>query len=360
METNMKAKKLMLSAAIAGALGLGAAAPALADVYAGSSTPVSALQITFYDAGDTDISATDAVDITSFTFTTSADATVNQGATELGSDSSSPACDQGSCTVGPPVLATGPVNATNTGSQRTSGATEYEFIGNYQDNATANGTSYANSAAEITSAELVSGVPTETQAIAESNLTASESATNANAGTNINSQTTFTLNFTLAEDITGPATMTIAFDATPMLYASVYGTGGNATASQSLSFTLDQVVDGETVDTAVYSPNGNDGCAPGSSVGCTDDTDPYNLQRGATAGPNFDTSGSYVPGTGSWLVTFSNLTAGNYSLNLNQTNSVTTFIRPTVPEPATLALLATGLLAGGLSRKALRKRPSRG
>jgi len=163
--------------------------------------------------------------------------------------------------------------------------------------------------------------------VAEGNLTTGP----ASAGSNAGSSTTLNVDFT-----TTGTTVTLSFNASDFLTSSVGQMGDSANAQVSASYKICSTVSPFTCVAITDNINGGTSTtvqpfALNQNVATTDPTSPQSFQSGPT---------DY-----SYSVT---LAAGTYQLTLADN---TTDILSTVPEPVSIAILGSGLVALGAIRR---------
>lgn len=327
----MKMKRSILATALMAGFALGSAAPAVASVYGGSQLSISNLQINFIDqSNNTPITNINP----NFTFNVEDSATLNGAA-----ESFSAGCNsiQANCGANP-VLTVPAANAPGSDFDRAD--TDYSLFG------PGSGT-YANSNAEITDSQLIGDPATQTQQVAEAEL---DDSGQAQASTNIQSNTTFTLDFTINPG-TGPARLEINFNANPEMQALV-NTLGLGLAQSNLAATFSLTGTGGTPGSADWSPDGQAATATcGGGLVCSNEIDPEDLNLTLGAGPgNSNSTHSLGTGPSAFQLHISGLVAGDYSLTLAALTSVSvTQEIQQIPEPTTLMLLGSGLMALGFA-----------
>jgi hypothetical protein len=324
----MNIKQSTLAAAVTAALALGVSGQAAAYVYAGSVTEISNLVIS--------IAPSSGAEITNFNFTTTNTATLNGVSAPTGSANCTglpgPGGVGNNCGASPSPVLDGP---TVTAGAPARPVNIFTLIG---PSATQD---WANSDSLIPVAELVNFVPTQSQTIAEANLS---SGTSASANSEIQSTTTFIFNFTT----TALGALDLSFDADTRLWADILGESGlgnSALASNKVSFTLTQNTGGSRVIT--WAPNGSNFCDDTEGLCTADDGAAQNrLNTNRSRGVNGTTD--FDPALTSLTLAIRGLEAGDWSLGLNVTNSVSV---NRVPEPGVLALMGMGLLGMGVAAR---------
>jgi len=357
----MNMKKATLAAAVAGAMGLGAAGQATASVYGASYLEITDLVIYTQETqadGITPVAPFPGVPVNpgnfNFYMTNTASLGAAAGITNRNCQGSySAAGSGGNCggggsganTVlgGATDIATGGVvgpNVVSLGLAR--GEDAYGYLG-------PGASEYATSDSVIHDASLVNDPSTHTQQIAEVEL---QNGTTAGASAEIQSVTGFTYSFTVGSF----ARMDMSFWANPDLRALINDITASAASSQAnmkVEFLLKQTSDtgGGLLDEILWKPNGN--LAGGEcfvlsgTASCTElaDGEDLNHQVSVTGVPNSDDAFSYNDGIFTlFQIAATGLDAGIWNFSLN---AVTSTNVSRVPEPGMLMLLGAGLAGMG-------------
>lgn len=335
----MNMKRTTLAAAVLAACAMGASGQAAAEAYTGASLDVSGLTI--------GLSPLAATSITNFTFNVSNTATlgatapVATSATCVGGNLSGTACS----TI-PPVLTAGAANGT--GSSPTRANNDYTLFGPAT-NGGPTGT-YANSNSLINTAELVTGTPSSATAVSEVQLMGTGTGQANNA---VSSNTSLSFDFSV---VGGPGSVSLNFSATPFIETLLNSSnliGSSGLGKVTAEFLLQNGTGSVVADYNPGKVTGSVACTTGLS--CTDTT-PFSLNKQVNLGSN-PSDILYNPGSGLFAFNVGNLPQGDYSLNLSMLTNVN--VTQTIPEPATPALMALGLVGMGATlrrRQALRRR----
>jgi len=341
----MNFKQTALRTALAASLAIGVCSQANAFVYAGSGISVDGLTITSAGTGVT-------VTVSRFDFNLTNTATLN-GVSSIQTATCGGTPGSNNCSPGSPVLDAQPAVAPGSTLGRANNAStggEFTFFGPL----TAFAGNYSTSDSVINTAELVNlGQPTSTRNIAEANIS---TATSAASSSQIQSITGLTFTFTIGG---GPASLSLAFNADPDLQAFINNELGgtfSAQANLNASFTLNQNTGGSIF--VNWNPQGtaaNDCIAIGAVCTETADSQDLNINVGTTVNGVFARS-SWDPNVLTetpFGINITGLTAGTYTLTLNEVKSVQ-LARTPLPEPGTLALMGIGLM--GLFASTRRKK----
>lgn len=326
----MKLKQSVLAAAVTVGLSMGIVGQASAAVYGLSDLQISSLY--------TVISPAAGASITSFNFNGTNTAFLNGlgGATNAtcsgkpGVGGTTNNCGTGA-DAAHPVLNPLVYNAPGSSPLQVDNA--FAVMG------PAGGNQFSHADSVITTSELtLNAAGTGTQIMAQSEL---QSGTTASANSVINSTTGFTFTFST----TAAGSITVSLGAVQDMLAAITspdGTGSSSQASMTGVFKLSN--DSNPLDFVVWAPNGNiatDCASIGASFACdsTGAADAFNMNTnvGVTS-----QSSSALNGSGNFLRTVDLTGAGTYTLTFTET--ATTNLTRTVPEPNVIGLMGIGLL----------------
>ena len=350
--------KKMLPIAVALAMGIGVAGEASATVYAGSRLLIESLVIDVNDANGLDVPPVNP----GFVFTATNTANYD-GDIRIEDEQCSGTPLSNNCGI-PPAAALDPA-AAQVGTAQPENTFTYLGPGALE---------YARSDSVIDAAQLVGGVPSATRQIAETEIQDGSEFARANA--EIQSTTTLTYTFTVLTDF--PYTLDLIMSADPDLLAFIDETLSDpqaivpTTAQANVNFTFG-LSNEDTGDTVAWTPNGfvtAAGCTvDGDGIDdltCVEILDDEDLSRtvGASSLPASGNDFSrYNPdvfppdnpdlGFSDFQIRVGNILEGTYTLTLNAVTS-TNVVR-TVPEPASILLLGSGLAALGVGLRRKRK-----
>lgn len=326
MDTSHKVKSL--AAAAAACVGLLAAAPANALVYAVSHLNVQDFTLSIAGPGVS-------TSLSSYTFDMTNSSSLN-GVTSAGGTR------QLSCGSIATPCGLGPVlNPT----QAHVGAPAHladDFTMYSPPSAT---DSYSRADGILTTAELVNGIPTSFEMIAESLLNINGQAA---ANSDVQSATNLGISFAVAG---GPASLVLSFEADPDQQVMINDVLGaySSQANMNASFTLTQESTGDTISWSPLGSGANNCISSIAGATCVEDDDTERLNGPISTGVNpntvnrsFDLANTFSL----FGITIDGLVAGDYSIALNAAVS-TSIRRQAVPEPGALALV--GLALAGLA-----------
>ena len=327
-----KFPKLRALAAAAGAcVALAAASSANAEVYSLSQQTIRDFSIGIFDGLNPAITTVD-----SFKYTLTNKATVN-GTTV----NTTATCNQDTCVDAIPVL--------NAAAANVGGVTKGENDFTAQGQAPA-GATYSRADSVIAEDQLTSGGLSLTR---ESQIAESLLNIGGNADSNSTLLSTSSLSLTFTVSGSDDNVLVLGFSADLIQALGIANPTGNPLVSSAVNtnFTLTDT----GFDQVNWTPNGAaGGCIVdagfgGGSVTCSDELDPFNLNRtvsSSTIPTSFNQSK-----TGLFGITLTGLGNGTYTFDLS--TKVETQIQQDVPEPGSLAL--AGLALAGLGFATRRK-----
>ena len=338
----MNTKKTTISTALMAVLALGFGGEASASFYARSYLEIDNMNIQISDNGGT---SPGGATVTSFNFTTSDTANLNNTGLVGNSNTCGGSVASNTCSSVGNVLDSAPANGTGSAPLRTEN--DYSFFGP--------GTNqYSNADAVIYASELTSAGanPTHTEQIAESELQSGTSALSS-------SKITSTTNLNMAFVATGANQISISFDTIASVISRIQDAGasaGSALADIGFEFALSK---DNTNIKAIWNPDGtNSGCLSSASLVCVV-TSNFDINSDSSVGwaPGISTGATNRTGAGSHTLLVTGLTDGAWTLSLTAATGTTLTRQPVqAPEPGMILLLATGLLGLGfnLNRRRVR------
>lgn len=337
---SMNIKRTTLAAAVVAVCAAGMSGQAAAEAFTGAYLNVNNLTIGFSPAPA----------INSYTFSLSNTASLN--GTPAVSNTSE--CGTGgggmpACSSTPPVLTDPAANGTGSSPMRNN--TDYSFWG-----PSATGT-YANSNSVINTAELSTNTPSSATTVAEAQI-----ARTGYGQANTAVQSTTNMTFTFSTGQTG--TVVVSFSADPIVQTALdtaHLIGATGLAKISAEFVLQNGTGSVYADYKPVTGTGGALVANSANTSCTgvtcSDNTAFTLNNQQNLTPPSPSGAIYDPASGDFVFDIAGLPAGTYSMNLSMLANVN--VSETVPEPATPALIALGLVGMGatLRRRQAKSRP---
>ncbi len=168
------------------------------------------------------------------------------------------------------------------------------------------------------------------------------------AGGKVNSASDAVINL----ELTTPGQIAFSFDYDPYMFVEITDPaefGSKAEANVNFTVTIEE----KGTDTQIFSwsPNG----LVTAIIGGQEVSDPFNLNRGLTQlndvnSKEYDPTGDGIGGAVGTFTAYTNtIAAGEYTLKIQQENSISVINAQAIPEPSAIALMGLGMLGFGFA-----------